>query len=470
MDVTMSLWLHWMKAVEHLRPACTRKRAYLWMVLVLMGFACRMDLRGVTSFVSALGLVPAAYPRLLHVFHSSAVRLDKLTECWLCLCPVLFRPVEIGSRIVCIADGIKAGKEGKCMPAVKYLHQESSNNTKPEYIMGHSFQAISMLVQGASGQLAAIPLVSRIHEGLVFSNRDNRTLLDKLAVLLFSVADVMDRSILLVADAYYASGNLMQTLLEKGHQLITRAKSNAVAYLDPPPPEPGKRGRPRKYGKKVRLKDLAKEKNEFIEAPSPVYGEEYVTIRYRCLDMIWRSAGRRVRFVIVHHPDRGTIFLVSTDLTLEPLEILALYGHRFKIELGFRQAVHVLGGYAYHFWMKGMKPVRRGSGNQHLHRATKEYREAVRRKLNAYHIYIQLACIAQGLHLHLALNHTDTVWRNFRGWLRTMNPARPPSELVVANALNSGVTAFFSSPELDPSLAKFLGKYMAHPPALDHVA
>jgi hypothetical protein len=28
-----------------------------------------------------------------------------------------------------------------------------------------------------------------------------------------------------------------------------------------------------------------------------------------------------VRFVIVRHPRRGTIFLLSTDLTLEPLEI-----------------------------------------------------------------------------------------------------------------------------------------------------
>jgi uncharacterized protein YifE (UPF0438 family) len=46
-----------------------------------------------------------------------------------------------------------------------------------------------------------------------------------------------------------------------------------------------------------------------------------------------------VRFVIVHHPQRGTIFLLCTDLTLEPLQILTLYGYRFKIELGFRQAV-----------------------------------------------------------------------------------------------------------------------------------
>jgi hypothetical protein len=106
-----------------------------------------------------------------------------------------------------------------------------------------------------------------------------------------------------------------------------------VAYLLPPQPDSRRRGRPRIYGKKVRLKDLARELSAFVSAPSPVYGENNVTIQYRCIDLLWRPAGRLVRFVIVHHPIRGTIFLLATDLTLEPLEIILLYGYRFRIEL-----------------------------------------------------------------------------------------------------------------------------------------
>jgi hypothetical protein len=33
----------------------------------------------------------------------------------------------VGQRLVCLADGIKAPKEGKRMPGVKLLHQESQN-------------------------------------------------------------------------------------------------------------------------------------------------------------------------------------------------------------------------------------------------------------------------------------------------------------------------------------------------------
>jgi DDE superfamily endonuclease len=238
------------------------------------------------------------------------------------VCLALFRPFEVGPRLVCLADGIKAPKEGKRMPAVKHLHQQSASNTKPEFIMGHSLQAISLLVHAPGGQVAAVPLTSRIHEGLVFSNRDARSLLDKLVALLLCIARGWGRQVLLVADAYYASAKVIVPLLNKQHHLITRAKSNVVAYMPVPKVAIRSRGRPRIYGEKVRLKDLAKEDLEFTSAPSPVYGENDVLVRYRTLDLTWRPVGRVVRFVIVRHPTRGTIFLLSTDVSLDPLQIL----------------------------------------------------------------------------------------------------------------------------------------------------
>ena len=453
------LWNHWLKAVLALRPACTRARTFCWMLLVLAGMCCRSDNAGVTSFVRVLDFSGKSYHRFLHFFHSNAVNLDVLTSCWLRLCLALFRPFEVGTRLVFLADGFKAPKEGRKMPGVKLLHQQSAGNTKPEYIMGHSMQAISMLVHCAAGQVAAVPLVSRIHEGLVFSNRDARTLLDKLVALLQSLAGMCKRQVLLIADAYYASAKVILPLLADGHHLLTRAKGNVVAYWPAPTPASRGKGRPKIYGEKVRLKDAAQEMHAFVSAPSPVYGENNVMVRYRVMDLMWRPVGRIVRFVIVHHPLRGTIFLLCTDLTLAPMQILQLYGYRFKIEIGFKQAVHVIGTHAYHFWMSDMKPIRRGTGDQYLHRTTNEYRDAIRRKLLAYHVHIQLGTIAQGLLQHLAINHTAAVWHGFRSWLRTMNEAMPPSELVVASALRTGLQGFFAVSDLIPGLKKIIDTY-----------
>ena len=205
----MPLWIAWFDALRQLRPAARRFHTFLWMILVLAGLCCRPERAGVSSLVRLFGFGNKGYRRFLHLFHSRALELDALTACWARLCLRLFQPVAVGERLVCLADGIKAPKEGRKMPAVKLLHQQSASNSKPEYIMGHSFQAVSLLVQGPAGHVAAVPLVSRIHEGLVWSNRDTRTLLDKLALLLFSLAGILDRKLLLVADAYYASGKMI---------------------------------------------------------------------------------------------------------------------------------------------------------------------------------------------------------------------------------------------------------------------
>ena len=68
-----------------------------------------------------------------------------------------------------------------------------------------------------------------------------------------------------------------------------------------------------------------------------------------------------MRFVFVRHPARGNLVLLTTDTTLDPLDVIALYGYRFKIEVGFRQAVQGMGTYFYQFWMRAMTPRKRGA-------------------------------------------------------------------------------------------------------------
>jgi hypothetical protein len=371
----------------------------------------RDDLLGVTSIVRALGLKENCYKRLLESFHSTGIKLDAMTRLWVQVVLQSFPGVlRVGGRIVLVGDGIKVAKRGRKMPAVKLLHQESDSNTKPEFIMGHSFQSIAMLVSVAKTTFA-VPLASRIHEGIVLSNRDKRTLLDKMVLLLDSLA-IRD-ACYFVADAYYASGKVIRGLLQAGNHLITRAKSNSVAYYPAELPEVRRPGRPKLYGQKVKLQSLFRDKAAMCSARSPVYGEENVEIRYRCLDLLWRPAGRLVRFVLVDHPHRGKCFLMSTDCSPDALEIVRIYGLRFKIEVSFKQAVCTIGAYAYHFWMLDMKRIARRSGNQHLHRESQKYRDAVHRKLNAYHCFVHAGIVAQGLLQYLACAHEALVWKSF---------------------------------------------------------
>ena len=450
----MSLWMPWWDAIWLLRPAFSRLRTYLWFATAVAGLTVRTELLGVTSIVRALTLRPRLYNKLLDSFHSRAVKIDRLAALWAQVVLRLFPdPLRVNGRRVLVGDGIKVPKCGKKMPAVKLLHQQSDSNTKPEYIMGHSLQAVSVLVQAAQS-VFAVPLAVRIHEGLVWSNRDRRTLLDKMLSLLGIVA--IKEPFYFVADAYYAARKMVNGLLAQNNHLVTRVKSNAVAYAPYLAQGPRTRGRPRVYGSKVKLKSLLADAQSMQAAASPVYGEHNVTIEYRVVDLLWRPVGRLVRFVAVSHPSRGACLLMCTDLSLPAIEIIRLYGLRFKIEHGFKQAVRLLGAFGYHFWMQDMKPLRRRNGNQYLHRESLDYRNAIKRKIHAYHVFIHAGVVCQGLLQYLAAAYPVLVWNSFGSWLRTVRPGIPPSELVVATALRHTLPEFLLNAVKCNFLAKFI--------------
>jgi len=453
----MSLWITWWNLVLSLRPAFGRYRTFLWFAVALAAFCVRDDLRGVTSFVRALGLQQTFYDRLLDFFHSPSVDLSQLTSLWTGLVLRTLKPFlyTVNGRIVLLADGIKAPKSGRKMPAVKKLHQESQNNSKPEYIFGHSCQAITVVVKAAQS-FFALPLACRIHEGVIFSNRDKRTLMDKL-ILLFKELGITLPCIL-VGDAYYATAKIILPLIRENNHLVTALKSSAVAYQPAPSTSKRKRGRPRHYGTKIRIKTLFDDASAFTQAPSPVYGEKGVVLTYRSIDLLWRPVGRIVRFVAVNHPHRGCKVFLSTDLSLHPLEIIALYGVRFKIEVSFKQAVHTVGTYRYHFWMMSMTAISRRSGNQYLHHKSQSYREQVRRKIRAYHCHLQTGVIAQGLLQILSVLHSQLVWSYFGSWIRTIRPGIPPSEQIVSMALRHGLPEFLAGASNTSALAKFINE------------
>src|SRR5271154_263886 len=396
MDATMpdrglplSLWGIWWNAILLLRPAFSRLRTFMWFVTAVAGLTVRVELLGVTSIVRALNLRPGLYTKLLDHFHSSGVKLDRLSALWAQAVLQLFPGlVSVNGRLVLVGDGIKAPKRGKKMPAVKLLHQQSESNTKPEYIMGHSMQAVGLLVHAAKS-VFSVPLAVRIHEGLVWSNRDKRTLLDKMLGLLEILA--INVPFYFVAVAYAPASR------KKGRKT---------------------RGRPKTYGKKIKLKSLLANVNAMQQVASPVYGEHDVTLRYRVCDLLWRPAGRLVRFVVVVHPTRGSCILMCTDTSLSAVDIIRLYGLRFKIECSFKQAVRQIGSFSYHFWMKDMIPLRYHNGNQYLHRKSADYRNRVKRKMRAYHAFIQAGVVAQGLLQYLAVapfvpasRHRSSSWQ-----------------------------------------------------------
>jgi hypothetical protein len=257
----------------------------------------------------------------------------------------------------------------------------------------------------------------------------------------------------LVADAYYSCETMIAALLRNGDDLVSRVKSNAVAYRPAEAAGARGRGRPRKYGAKIKLKELFADRSRFRRATIAGYGAEKAEVDYYAIDLLWKPIGRLVRFILVVYPSRGRCIFVSTDLDLDPVTAIEMYAMRFKIEVSFKQAMRTIGTFAYHFWLKSMPRIKRRSGNQYLHRQSAVYRELVHRKLESYHKHVMVGLIAQGCMQYLSTYFPSEVYA-FAPWLRTMTASGHPSEETVAAALRAALPEFLARTPLAHPLKK----------------
>jgi hypothetical protein len=150
-----------------------------------------------------------------------------------------------------LGDGIKISKEGRKMPLVKKLHQESDNVTKPEWIRGHYFGGLSLLLQ--SGQaLLAVPIAFELQDGVENQDENSSSLVDKMSIF---CRNYIQAGSYVSLDAYFASKNLIKEFRTHSLHLITRVKINTVARVPllPSPPKKGP-GRRAIWGKRLSLK------------------------------------------------------------------------------------------------------------------------------------------------------------------------------------------------------------------------
>jgi hypothetical protein len=217
-----------------LRPAFTRQATFAWFVVAFAGVVTRQDVYGVSSIIRALSLAPVYYPALLHFFHSTAWTAEQLYrqwEGWLIGQPVVER---VEGRIVILGDHTKQPKDGRRMPQVTTMHQDSETSSKPSFFRGHHWGCLSLLGQTA-GKRFALPLWAEIHPE---DSPDKRT--TRLVHVAAAIGLRLQEKMFLVLDAFFSVGPVFRAAAESNGRLhiLTRAKKNIVAYRLPPPPRP----------------------------------------------------------------------------------------------------------------------------------------------------------------------------------------------------------------------------------------
>ena len=418
------------RSIMSFRECFHRKATFRWFVILVIAFILRDDHLGVTSVIRTFVLDAPRYYGALHFFHSTAWVTETVRQKWYRIVSESGKTIKVNGKTILAGDGVKQSKEGRRMPGVKKLHQESEDQSKAEYIFGHLFGAIGVLV-GTVAHTLCLPLKINIQDGLQEatswenSNISSASHVVQMIENGYNAARTFGNSILLL-DRYFLTVPAllkMQTLnaSESGHHLeiVTKAKVNCIAYREPGPRKPGQRGRSRKKGDDVKLATLFQNDSEFQETTVTIYGKSCTT-KYKAMDLLWgKGIYQKMRFVLVILEGQQSV-LVSTDLQLKPEQIIELYALRFKIESCFREFKQQIGGFCYHFWSKGIGRLNRYKkkeepSNLALVKGSKE-RQLVLGTIEATERFVQVACIAMGL-IQLMLFHENTdilTIQNFR--------------------------------------------------------
>lgn len=410
--------------------ACfSRTASFEWFVTIVVGLMIRSDCLGLTSIIRDLALMPSLYPSLEHFFRASSWEWDSIFYIWAKTVADQAPLRRIAGRTVLIGDGTKRAADGKYMPCVKKMVQESESASKKEFIYGHFFGAVGVLI-GNTIKTFCLPLSIQIHDGDGLINKwEGDESVSHVVQMLrdgFRAATFFGHS-LFVLDRYFLTVPMLMEWKKESTQhsgllhIITRAKKNCTAYEKPD--EYKGRGRRPLRGASVHIQDLFETcRPLFREAKLLMYGDEK-QVSYLSRVYLWgQKLYQPLRFVLVN--DNGKqVILVSTDLTMSAEDIIVAYTYRAKIETMFKVFKQQFGGLCYHFWTKAVPKrkhyCKKGSPDPLLQVTGTKEKEHVIKAVKATEGYVLFASIAMGITQMLCLNYGGRIRVSSYRYLRT---------------------------------------------------
>jgi len=152
---------------------------------------------------------------------------------------------------------------------------------------------------------------------------------------------------LVVADSWFGNNGLWSQLKvsDGDFHLLSRLRTNNILLDLPDPIQEGmrRRGRPRKYGRRLgKVSELAAPLREQARQYTvDLYGKRRKVEAYSQLVMV-KTLKQKIRVVWVYRRTRY-VALFTTDLSLKVEQIIAYYGARWKIEAGFKEIKQEIG-------------------------------------------------------------------------------------------------------------------------------
>ena len=429
------------------RKVFSRHRTWLIFVMIVLGFIGSSEMTGVSSFCRFWLIDNQGYHTLLRFFRSSAWELSGLLEHWAVFAVYQQQTICSQGRVVTLGDHTYVPKEGRRMPGVVTLRQDSETQSKPSYFRGQCWGGLALAVGGMTTPFA-LPLNLRMHQGSIHlgeAEKSSLTLGEQMVQMAIDFSLQTNQGAVLVLDAFFSVGRVfllaqatwLRSIKAPAVHIITKAKKYYVGYFQADPSCYTGMGRPSQYGEHIHLAEVFDHLYLFQKVSARIYGHMEEIYIYH-LDLLWKPTKGSLCFVFAK-TSRGPIVLMCSNLDQDPIAAIELYCLRTRIETMFDMLKNVLHIFQCHFWSKKMpKHSRKPKSNKTQQAPQAENAKTVQACWDATERFVNLGAISLGLLQLIALKFPEEIWSRFEGFLRTRSryiPSERTVKMVIANLL-----------------------------------
>lgn len=266
--------------------------------------------------------------------------------------------VPSGPVMLGMDDTIERRKGSKIK--AKGIYRDPVRSSHSHFVKTSGLRWLSLMLLTEvpwAGRVWALPFLTALAPSERFAEEEGRRhkkLTDWARQMLFQVRRWLpERELVVVTDSNYAVIQLLWELAQLGNPItmITRLRLDAALYQPAPERQPNQKGRPRLKGQ--RLPTLVSRLNnpETTWATLKIdrwYGEGERTVEVASDTAIWFHSGMPplpIRWVLIRDPQNKfkPQALLSTDLDLQPQQILSWFVQRWQLEVTFEEVRAHLG-------------------------------------------------------------------------------------------------------------------------------
>ena len=221
-----------------------------------------------------------------------------------------------------------------------------------KFIYGHIWVTLSALARHKLWGTIGLPLLAKMYIrvndiGSVpkaykvrFQNKLQQAA--ELVQWAFRCCKRLKKELWIVTDGGFTKAGFLKPAINMGVTIITRLRKDAALHSLVKPVKKRKRGRPRKYGKRIYLHNEVAKKNGWFSINVMLYGREE-TKMVRMFKATYKPSGGKVLVLIVREDKDSWRAFMCTNLSATAEQILEAVADRFAIEQNFHDLKEIEG-------------------------------------------------------------------------------------------------------------------------------